>query len=52
MRPVAGKKAENIGYPNQPYEIDWFMEMLKRAAPGASADEVNAVEGWLRKHAT
>ncbi len=30
-RPVAGKeRGDNIGYPDAPEEIDWFMTMLKK----------------------
>jgi thioredoxin-related protein len=39
----------NIGYPDSPEEIDWFMTMLRRAVPSLPKDEAQVVEGWLRK---
>jgi hypothetical protein len=51
MRPDAGQpSAANIGYPGEPQEIDWFMTMLGRAAPGIASAESSAIEQWLRKH--
>ena len=38
----------NIGHPVQPDEIDWFMKMLKQAAPAISAAEAKPLEDWLR----
>lgn len=38
----------NIGHPFEPEEVDWFMVMVKRAAPGISADEGGTLERWLR----
>ncbi len=45
------KKAggENIGYPSAPEEIDWFMVMIRKAAPGLSEADAGIVERWLRK---
>ena len=49
LRPVAGKpKRENIGHPVQPGEVDWFMAMVKQAAPAMPPDEAEVLEGWLR----
>ena len=49
LRPVAGKpKPENIGHPFQPEEVDWFMVMVKKAAPAMPPDEAKALEHWLR----
>jgi len=45
-------KTGNIGYPDSAQEIDWFMEMLKKAAPSLSADEMKTVKKWLRAHST
>ena len=42
----------NIGYPAAPYEVDWFMEMLKKAAPSLTAQETETVRDWLTKHAS
>jgi thiol-disulfide isomerase/thioredoxin len=38
----------NIGYPAQPEEIDWFIKMMKRAAPGMSAEDLETIEAALR----
>lgn len=43
-----GKKSGNIGYPNQPKEVDWFMTMLAKSAPAMTADERGTIESWLR----
>lgn len=39
---------ENIGYPAQPKEIDWFVQMMKKAAPNMSADDLKTIESALR----
>jgi thiol-disulfide isomerase/thioredoxin len=39
---------ENIGYPAAPEEIDWFMVMIRKAAPALSEDDAGVVERWLR----
>jgi thioredoxin-related protein len=50
-RPVKGKpKGENVGYPDLPEEIDWFMSMLKTTLPSLPTDEARVIEIWLRKH--
>ena len=43
-----GKKPVNIGHPFQPHEIDWFMVMLSKAAPGMTPDERSTLETYLR----
>ena len=49
LRPVAGKPAgENIGHPAAPEEIDWFLVMVKKAAPAISPEELKALEDPLR----
>ncbi len=48
MRPGKGGKPENIGYPGEPFEIDWFLHMLDQAAPRMTAPEKAALEKWLR----
>jgi hypothetical protein len=45
------KTSDNIGYPALPEEIDWYVEMLKRAAPSLSAADLAATQTWLQKHA-
>lgn len=47
-RHVAGKRDENIGYPSAPEEVDWFMTMLARAAPGLPAAQARMIEAKLR----
>jgi hypothetical protein len=45
-----GDISGNVGYPAAPEEIDWYIEMLKRAAPALSADDLAAIRTWLKKH--
>jgi len=47
FRPEAG----NIGYPNKPWEIDWFMTILRKAAPEMATDEARVLEKSLRARA-
>jgi hypothetical protein len=47
---IDGKPDENIGYPVLPQEIDWYMEMLKRAAPTLSAADLDTTRSWLKTH--
>ena len=42
-------KAGNTGYPAKPEEIDWFMEVIKRAAPGMDPAEVATLEAEVRR---
>jgi thiol-disulfide isomerase/thioredoxin len=46
-----GDTNDNIGYPVLPTEIDWYIEMLKRGAPGLSAADLTATRIWLKAHA-
>jgi len=49
MRPDGdGKKGGNIGHPFLPYEVDWFLVMLSKAAPGMTAAERDVIEQYLR----
>jgi len=54
FRPDPKSKAgkSNTGYPDAPEEVDWFVEMLRRAAPSLSAQEVASVHAWLTAHST
>jgi thiol-disulfide isomerase/thioredoxin len=45
-----GKVGDNIGYPALAVEIDWYVEMLRRAAPSLSSGDLDATRTWLRKH--
>jgi thioredoxin-related protein len=40
----------NIGYPDAPNEIEWFMEMVKKAAPSLSAQDTATIRNWLTAH--
>jgi len=49
IRPGEGSAAtRNIGHPAQPQEVDWFLVMVRKAAPGISPDEVTVLDNWLR----
>jgi thiol-disulfide isomerase/thioredoxin len=51
-RPSAVREdGENIGYPGQPIEIDWFMQMIRKAAPKISEEDLKTIEAALR-HST
>src|ERR1035437_6276723 len=41
-------KGENIGYPADPSDIDWFIQMMKKAAPKMSPDDQKTIETALR----
>ena len=43
-----GKHGGNIGHPVAPWEIDYFMTMLARAAPRMTAEERGTIEKKLR----
>jgi thiol-disulfide isomerase/thioredoxin len=48
MRPGAG----NIGYPDSPAEIDWFVQMLQKSAPSLTAQETTTIHTWLTTHSS
>jgi thiol-disulfide isomerase/thioredoxin len=39
---------QNIGYPADPSDIDWFIQMMKKAAPSMSPDDLKTIETALR----
>ena len=43
---------QNIGYPGEPGEIDWFVKMMKKAAPSMSREDVKTIETALRNFKT
>lgn len=45
-----GDPNSNVGYPAVPKEIDWYVEMLKRAAPELQASDLAATRAWLTGH--
>jgi thiol-disulfide isomerase/thioredoxin len=49
MRPDAKAPGgrTNIGYPVLPVEIDWFMTMMRRGAPGLKPTDLAEMRGWL-----
>ena len=52
QRPATVAHPGNIGYPDAPWEIDWFMQMLKKAAPLLSSQETATVRSWLTAHSS
>ena len=42
------RNGQNIGYPAQAEEIDWFMQMMKKASPKMSGDDLRTIETALR----
>ena len=48
MRPTENGKFDNIGHPDAPEEVDWFLVMVHRAAPQITSDEAGVLEHWLR----
>ncbi len=44
----SGTTGENIGYPAQPEEINWFVTMMKRAAPKMTGADLKVIESALR----
>jgi len=42
------RNGENIGYPGQPEEIDYFIQMMKKAAPDMSPDDLKIIETALK----
>ncbi len=43
-----GTEARNIGHPFAPEEVDWFVAMMKKAAPSMTADDLKTLETALR----
>jgi hypothetical protein len=39
---------QNIGYPGEPSDIDWFIQVMKKAAPNMSSDDLKTIETVLR----
>lgn len=42
------RDGQNIGFPAQPEEIDWFLQMMKKAAPSISEEDEKTIEQALR----
>lgn len=47
---IKNKQDQNTGYPVEPQEIDWYMEMLKRAAPTLTKADRTETRTWLKTH--
>ena len=43
---------ENIGFPVQPEEVDWFVKMMRKAAPQITSDDLKTIEDALRNQKT
>lgn len=50
IRPRSLDHPGNIGYPSAPYEIDWFVEMLKKSAPQLTPQDLATIHTWLTTH--
>jgi thiol-disulfide isomerase/thioredoxin len=50
--PKAKSGKSNTGYPDAPEEVDWFVEMLRKAAPQLSKQDLASVRSWLTAHST
>jgi thioredoxin-related protein len=44
-----GSDGNNIGFPAQPDEIDWFVQMMKKAAPKMSEQDLNVIKAALNQ---
>lgn len=51
-RPTNTGDDENIGFPVQPEEVDWFVKMMGKAAPQITSDDLKTIEDALRKQKT
>lgn len=49
--PGAPGGRDNIGYPVLPAEVSWFVEMLRRAAPQLTPQDLAVVRAWLTARA-
>ncbi|MDB6066199.1 MAG: hypothetical protein JWR26_2407 [Pedosphaera sp.] len=45
---AANKDGDNIGYPGDPGEVEWFLQMVRKAAPKMSEDDLKIIEAALR----
>ena len=42
------RDGQNIGYPGEPQEIDWFVQMMKKAAPKMHEADLKTIEAAFR----
>ena len=47
-RPSGAGEGDNIGFPSEPQEVEWFMSMLKKATPRMAPDDIKIIETALR----
>ena len=47
-RPSAEPGGENIAFPVEPKELEWFRQMLQKAAPNISKTELDTIEATLK----
>lgn len=48
MQPSGSGAGENIGFPSQAQEVDWFVAMMQKAAPRMAKDDLKLLEAGLR----
>jgi thioredoxin-related protein len=49
-RPAAGKR-ENIGFPSEKEDLQWFLQMLKTGAPALTQEEAKRIFAMLNQQA-
>ena len=47
-RPTGRGTGKNIGYPDQPEEVEWFLKMIQKAAPKISQGELATLRRALK----
>jgi thiol-disulfide isomerase/thioredoxin len=47
-RPTGRGAGKNIGYPDQPDEVEWFLQMIQKAAPQIYQNELAALGAALK----
>lgn len=47
LRPSGSGNGDNIGFPVQPEEVDWFVKMMLKAAPQMSTDDLQVIKTAL-----
>ncbi len=52
VRPVYGPRniQANIGFPEGPTGTEWFLEMLRRAAPSLTSNDIDTISNGLLRH--
>jgi len=47
-RRINGAGNANIGFPNEPAEVEWFGQMMRKAAPKMPENDLKTIETALR----